>query len=120
MRLSGEGARKELQEEGLIVVMDILAAGFLAFLFVSFLESFERIDRGNSGLSRRLSRIPGRALHQRAMLKSVKEVYEERGLTEGITEEQKKPHGGEYNFSLPCGFFDRYYFVIQSNHLNHK
>ncbi len=42
----GEGARKELQEEGLIVVMDILAAGFLAFLFVSFLESFERIDRG--------------------------------------------------------------------------
>ena len=35
-----------------------------------------------SGLSRRLSRIPGRALHQRAMLKSVKEVYEEGGLTE--------------------------------------
>ena len=42
------------------------------------------------------------------MLKSVKEVYEEGGLTEGITEKQKKPFGGEYSFSLPCGFFKCY------------
>ena len=43
--LVGEGMRKDLQSEGLAVILDVLAAGFLAFLFVSFLESFHRIDR---------------------------------------------------------------------------
>ena len=42
----GEGVRKDLEEEGLIVILDIIASGFLAFLFVSFLGSFEKIDRG--------------------------------------------------------------------------
>ena len=40
----GEGVRRDLSEEGLIVILDVLASSFLAFIFVYFLDSFGRID----------------------------------------------------------------------------